>query len=354
LYPLEYGFGGNGQTIAVIGDAAASQSDLSTFGAAAALPTVPLIHGYSIDGGNPSPTTDDQTEASLDTQTIAGLAPYAVLDDVVTPNLTNVEMISALGSTIQQLMPNVISISVSGCEGTSYESDVLYDNFTQEAAATGITIVASSGDQGPTCFDGAEQTPGVGEPASDPYVVAAGGIEDGHLQPPYPTNVTQLDAVLDIPQPWNDTATSGGGSGGGGVSNVWSIPSYQNAPGIVSTAHSSAYRNVPDIALPASNNNGPSAIVVHGSWILEGGTSWSAPQFAAMQAEINQQCGGSRWGLPDLYRVYYQAPSSFIDVTSGRISWPTTTVTYSAGAGYDNASGLGMPLGEAIAIQDGC
>jgi hypothetical protein len=73
-----------------------------------------------------------------------------------------------------------------------------------------------------------------------------------------------------------------------------------------------------------------------------------------MQAEINQQCGTSRWSLPDLYRVYYQAPSSFVDVTGGDISWATTSLTYSAGAGYDNTSGLGLPIGEAIAVEDGC
>jgi kumamolisin len=226
---------------------------------------------------------------------------------------------------------------------------MLYDNLAQEAAATGTTIVASTGDQGPTCYDGSTQIAGVGEPASDPYIVAAGGNEDNALQMPYPTTVPQLDAFLQIAEPWNDSQ----GSGGGGVSALWQIPVYQNAPGIISTAVSSTNRNVPDISLPSSGT-GPAAIVLNGTWTFIHGTSWAAPQFAAMQAEINQQCGSSRWGLPDLYRVYYQAPDSFVDITTGNISWSTTPLSYAASAGYDNASGLGLPLGEAIAIEDGC
>ena len=50
---------------------------------------------------------------------------------------------------------------------------------------------------------------------------------------------------------WNDGL--GNGAGGGGVSNVWPIPSWQTN---VSTVYSKTNRNVPDVSLNADQNRG--------------------------------------------------------------------------------------------------
>ena len=349
-YPAQYGFAGTGETIAIVNDAFPSASDLSTFWSVSSLPTTPVVHTIAPDGVNASAGSSDVTEITLDTETAAGLAPYATTDVVEAKSLDTVDILSALDYSVQTLGANVVSMSFGLCEDADPSFDDAVDSVAQEAAATGTTIVASTGDDGPGCYSGSTLETGVSAPASDPYVVSVGGTESQFQEPI--TTTAQANAQLEHAAPWNDTS-SGSGSAGGGVSAIWTIPSYQNAPGIVSTAASAKMRNVPDVVLPASVL-GPAAVRVGGTWMGIGGTSWSAPEFAAMQAEIDQQCGASRWGLPDLYRVYYQKASSFHDVTSGSISYPGVSASYAAKSGYDNATGLGMPIGEQIAVQDGC
>ena len=352
LYPIEYGFGGTGQKIETLGNGIPSSSDLAAYFQGAGLPTTPTVNSFLYQNGD-TPNYDN-SETTLDAETLAGLAPYATIDVVELPDLLDQTIVGALSSSVASIAPNIISMSFGGCENEAFSTAI--HNIAQEAVATGVTLVASAGDQGPVCDSNGDT--GVEAPASDPNVVAVGGSEDlGSTVNTLPA----IDAALRNPAVWNDLSSGCTGNcvGGGGVSTIWSIPSYQYAPGIVSTAHSSTMRNVPDISLPAGGVNGPDAFFYNGSWQAVGGTSWAAPEFAAMQAEINQQCialgGGSRASaLADLYRVFYQAPSAFIDVTSGFISYPTTSLTYSAGPGYDNASGLGLPLGEEIAVQDGC
>ncbi len=356
-FPVEYGFGGAGQVVSIIGSASAAQSDLNAYVQAnniAAAPTYNVIQVVP-NGVVVPPSQDDIDEATLDAETVAGLAPLATINALVVSQVYTQAFEAALTSAVQDVGSTVVSISYSGCESSSAADDFAFDQIAQEAAATGITIVASAGDSGPTCYSSSGALlAGVGEPSSDPYVVSAGGSED-LISAANDTTPSAISQSLLNPAPWNDSKQAGGGSAGGGISAAWPIPAYQNAPGIVSTSGSKVWRNIPDISMPASNDSGPTAVYVNGAWTLYGGTSWSAPAFAAMQAEINQQCGGNpRWGLPDLYRVYYQAPKSFVDITTGNISWPGFSLTYSAGPGYDNASGLGLPLGEQIAVQDGC
>lgn len=347
-YPVQSGFGGTGQTIAIIGAAYPARSDLTSFWSISKIPAA-TVNFLAFDGGNGSPNKGEIDEATLDAETISGLAPYAVTDVIAMPGLNDQYVAPAIEYAVDQLGASVVSMSFGGCETDDEQSDAAIDGVAEEAAATGVTLVASAGDSGTTCDLGVQT--GVQEPASDPYVVGVGGTESLFN---VGNNATQqqIDADLQNPAPWNET-TSGDsprGAGGGGISQIWAIPSYQYAPG----ALSSTQRNVPDIAFPASVLNGPAAVYLNGAWSLIGGTSWSAPQFAAMQAEINQVCGHNRWGLPDLYRVAYQFPAAFVDVTTGEISWPGFSLEYYAGTGYDNASGLGMPLGLEIAIYDGC
>jgi kumamolisin len=345
-YPVQYGYGGAGQTIAIIGAAFPAQSDLSSFWSLSGIP-VPAINFDKYSGGNSSPSKDEIDEATLDTETVGGLAPKAVTDVIEMPSLSDQYIAPTIEYALNQ-GATVVSMSFGGCESDDLDADQAIDSIAQEASATGVTLVAAAGDSGPTCDNGASN--GVQEPASDPYVVGAGGTESLFNVGQKATQA-QINADLQNPAPWNETAKTDNpqGAGGGGVSAIWGLPSWQYAPG----AASSTMRNVPDFSLPASLD-GPAAVYLNGEWYLIGGTSWSTPQFAAMQAEINQVCGKNRWGLPDLYRIHNQYPAAFIDVTTGEISWPGSSLVYAALPGYDNASGLGMPLGIEIAIYDGC
>jgi subtilase family serine protease len=86
---------------------------------------------------------------------------------------------------------------------------------------------------------------------------------------------------------WN----SGGGIGSsGGVSTTVNIPSWQTGINMTNNQGSTTKRNIPDVALTASNvyirdNNGGSATVT--------GTSCAAPLWAAFTALVNQHAATS-------------------------------------------------------------
>lgn len=85
---------------------------------------------------------------------------------------------------------------------------------------------------------------------------------------------------------------------------------------------------------------------------MAGGTSAAAPAFAGIVAIINQATNSPQGNInPAVYRLAGRAPSAFHDITSGgnQVSCRlgTTdcgtggTIGYSAGPGYDQATGLG-------------
>jgi subtilase family serine protease len=98
-----------------------------------------------------------------------------------------------------------------------------------------------------------------------------------------------------------------------------------------------------------------SALYVNGQWQADNGTSWAAPQFAAMLAEIYQYCGVTSFGNPAAlpYAAFSRAGyADFIDAVSGNNAYGVSGepgLSYSAGPGYDNVTGIGVPLGMPIA-----
>jgi kumamolisin len=252
--------------------------------------------------------------------------------------------------------------------------------------AEGMAVFASSGDDGAwECFDptsGAPLgTPCVSYPASDPNVVAVGGVnipldERGNL----------TGAIT----AWADNTTLGGDGSfqnnvgsGGGVSSVFSAPAWQSG------TIGNTMRYLPDIALDADPNTGPSvaadfAFSGYASVFAEGGTSAAAPEAAAQWALVLQACkasssctkggtNGYRLGNPSplFYAIYETSPMSrpgypsgftpqltyaqtFYDVQYGgnqavpapgtSPSPAPTTSGYQSGPGYDQVTGLGAPF----------
>src|SRR6202008_3540266 len=92
-----------------------------------------------------------------------------------------------------------------------------------------------------------------------------------------------------------------------------------------------------------------------GSWRTVGGTSVAAPTVAALAvlADASPACGGRRLGFlnPALYRAAGAAYAAhFGDVTSGSNGFDSVP-GFTAGSGYDMASGLGTPtasLGQSL------
>ena len=170
----------------------------------------------------------------------------------------------------------------------------------------GQTVVASSGDEGPEDCLGSgysDDTLAVDDPASQPFVTGAGGVSWTALKGDTPTETA-----------WNDGPTCCWGAGGGGVSSLWSMPSYQSdwprsgwstpgSSGAPCGAAAGTYcREVPDV----SALSGPFLPGVRdGQWGAWGGTSLAAPLWASLIALSNasQACAGKNIGFanPLLY-----------------------------------------------------
>jgi|GEM_PF-1280863 len=339
-FPVQSGFNGSGQTVAVVIDSAFSPTDVSFYNTYFQTPTTgSTISPVLVDGG---PTAGaDNGEATLDIETISGLAPGANIIVYEIPSLTDQHIVDAYNKAISDAKASVVNSSFSGCEGVSTYN--LYDPVLQVGASKGIAFVSAAGDTGNECFDGTGYVVGVGYPASDPNNIGVGGTE---------TNLNVPDPITN-PVAWNDTSCGSAGNSqcatGGGVSARATIPPFQ--VGLTGEA-STTQRNVPDVALPAEDV----ATYDNGAWGAAAGTSWSSPQYAALMAEIYEYCNFSvssanvafdPVALP--YTAYKSSAKNFIDVTGGNNQFAGTTPFFSAGVGYDNVSGLGLPLGMPIA-----
>ena len=179
-----------------------------------------------------------------------------------------------------------------------------------QMAAQGQSMYAAAGDSG-AYDDSNSDKLAVDDPGSQPYVTSVGGTS---LTVDSTTGVYVSESV------WDNG--SGNGAGGGGISTVWPIPSWQtNITGLYSTTH----RNVPDVALNADPNTGYS-IYFNGSWQIVGGTSCAAPLWAAFNACVNQELAAiGRHVLGFVNPLFYGIgkgnayASDFQDVTSNNL-----------------------------------
>jgi Tectonin domain len=333
-FPVQSGFDGSGATVAIVIDATVSTSDLSAYFSYFKTPaTNRQITVVPID----DPVSNaDALESTLDVETVAGLAPGANVTLYYIPGLSKLAENDAYNAILADGKATIVSSSYGGCEVPTLSSQIAQSAIYQAGANQGVTFIASSGDNGEECFYGRDNLNhpifhfGVNYPSSDPNVIGVGGTETE-----LPNNALTSTAA------WNDFFfNSGQGSTGGGVSTSFTLPSYQSG---IAGLSSATMRNVPDIALPAVSDG----IYLNGGWHLVGGTSWSAPMFAAMLAEVYQYCNASFTDPVSLpYFVYETAGSgAFRDVTTGNNQFASDATYFTAQAGYDNVSGLGVPLG---------
>lgn len=141
---------------------------------------------------------------------------------------------------------------------------------------------------------------------------------------------------------WNDG--SGGGAGGGGVSDTFALPSWQASAGVPATASGGTARGVPDVAGNADPATGYQ-VLVDGQQTVVGGTSAVAPLWAALTCRMAQAAGGP-FGIIQQYlyegvQAAEPAPG-FRDITSG------SNGAYAAVPGWDACTGLGSPDGTAL------
>jgi len=284
----------------------------------------PGITAVSVNGGknNPSKASGPDGEVMLDIEVAASVAPGAKVAVYFAPN-TSRGFIDAVTTAVHDTVnkPSVISISWGGPESTwSSQTMQALDAACQSAAALGITITAAAGDNGST--DGAKGN-NVDFPASSPHVLACGG-----------TKLDANGATIVSEVVWNELANKEGATGGG-VSNVFALPSWQANSHVPAPSVSTGGRGVPDVAGDADPTTGYT-IRVDGQTTVIGGTSAVAPLWAGLIAVANEQLGTQVGFIqPAIYAA--KAASAFNDITQGNNG------AFSAGPGWDACTGLGSP-----------
>lgn len=358
------GVNGTGQNIVIVGQSDISLQDISAFQTAAGLtvksPQVILA------GSDPGYNADSASEADLDLEWAGGIARGANILYVNSKDVLN-----SATYAIEHNLAQVISISYGLCEAAMSAADMdAYNATFKQATAQGITIVVASGDTGAASCDvdqNATQTPesaaslglAVSFPASSPYVTAVGGTEFDEAQGNYWS--TSGNALSYIPEiSWNDTKVWGALSGsGGGASVHFAKPDWQVGTGVPADSA----RDVPDVALSASASHDPYLICTGGSCsngfqppvsqlYFVGGTSCAAPVFAGILALLNQSTNSSQGNVNGaLYALASFNSGVFHDVVLGDNKVPCVAdspnctgagnMGFSAGAGYDQVTGLG-------------
>ncbi|HEY5058551.1 MAG TPA: protease pro-enzyme activation domain-containing protein [Gaiellaceae bacterium] len=344
---------GAGSVVAVIEFSSFITGDIGTF--ASCYGITPHVSEVPVDGGpGPAvsfgPGTGDQVEAELDIEAILGLAPNTTIDVYEAPqDSPGTSALDVFTEAIDNPDVQVISTSWGRCEPAADQSLITAETtLFQQSAAEGKTIVAAAGDNGSEdCYGqtfGFQKTDlAVDDPASQPFVTGAGGTTFTTLGPPAAATV------------WN-TPT---GAGGGGISSMQPMPSYQSAAaaslGGAQSCNGSC-REVPDVAADAGTpfatyctESGRDGCDANG-WTGFGGTSLASPIWAAIFALANSSpaCASKRIGFanPALYAIAGGAgyASAFGDVTTGNNDLGFQGGIYAARAGYDLATGLGTPI----------
>jgi kumamolisin len=209
------------------------------------------------------------------------------------------------------------------------------EEILQEAAALGVTVCVAAGDDGSADMEkkGWDGQPHVDFPASSPFALGCGGTTLG----------ASSGSNAPVERVWNDGPN--GGATGGGVSNFFPKPFYQDNVSVPAPAQSAGGRGVPDVAADADPNTGYS-VVIGGAKQEIGGTSAVAPLYAGLIARINQSltsAAGNPVGFinPLLYAQSATA-GVFHDITVGNNDvYHDLGGEFEAGPGWDACTGLG-------------
>ncbi|MGH3264628.1 MAG: S53 family peptidase [Trebonia sp.] len=337
FYQFPDGTDGTGQTVAIIElGGGYTQSDLSSYFAGLGL-SVPSVTAVGVDGGSNSPGQAADGEVELDIEVVGGVAPGAVQVVYFAAN-TDQGFINAISQAVHAT-PSPVAVSISWGQSEDQWSAQSRDAMNQafaDAAALGVTVTAAAGDNGSSDGPSGQTSVHCDFPASSPNVLACGGtrlIGDA-------SSFTITSEVV-----WNELA-SNEGAGGGGVSDVFPLPTYQANAGVPRSAsgQGGTGRGVPDVAGNADPMTGY-LVVVDGKRQAIGGTSAVAPLWAGLTARL-AQATGKRFGLlqPMLYAGVTAgvAAPGFHDIVQG------SNGAYNAGPGWDACTGLGSPNGAAL------
>ena len=329
------------------------RQDLADFDARFGLPPARIEVITSLAGPSASPWLAGPEEVE-DTELVHAVAPDAVIRelpvdpaDVATPAKLAVTWAAAVRLAARD--GQVISQSGIGQDFNLGESSwtsaevATMNSALEYAAARHVTVVVASGDYGAIGNGSSVPVREVSLPASDPWVLAAGGST---------LTANPVTGAYISETAWNVPSGPPDGSGGG-FSRLFPRPAYQDGvPGI------GAGRGVPDVAANATGTSGMAlAFTAPGGgaeFIGAGGASAAAPFWAGLMALADQEAGHPLGFVnPAIYQIargplYHQA---FHDITTGNntVTVNGTTVTgYQAGPGWDPVTGWGTPNAQVL------
>jgi Pro-kumamolisin, activation domain len=354
------------------------QQMTAAFQDAAILQTGPTICIASADFGSNPWGVGRSASASATTTTISTASPGSSAgEDVLTFASTAGVSLGSIGCYSDPITGVWYFLKVTAVTATTVTVQAL-DNATQAWVATGFfdAIPAGTTIYFNLDFEG-DGYAHVCYPASDPWVLSVGGTTLGQYVPSGSSTPAWVEYA------WNDAFSYPyypWGGGGGGVSDYFPLPSYQNAAGVPNSINptlptnpalvtitpgapfNATGRGVPDVAANASIYSGYSGFYLGG--VLSGdpgnGTSASAPFWAGLIAVLNSNAGFNiGFANPTLYTLqgtgafdplnplwrdpaYPQLANCPLDNNSlGIAGYPT-------GPGWDACTGLGSPNGVAL------
>jgi kumamolisin len=332
------GFEGAGQTIAVTSLGTFDPADIRAYDAMVGATGAPPIQRVAVDGGS---NDRSNPEVALDLEVIRGIARKATIIDYESPGVDSVAPTFAdlYNKIVQDGKASIVSTSYGVCEpssGAAPDEVRLLSNALAAAVAHGITVFASSGDNGAfDCLhnDLNDTQLAVPMPTDNPNVVSVGGTA---------LSVRKGGSYLGE-QAWSDPVERSGG--GGGVSAIERRPAWQAGPGVAKAGtNPSGRRQTPDVAGPAAPSSGFRICFQGDCTPGVGGTSAAAPFWAASTALVQEYAdangaGGPRFVAPILYALaaHAQPFPPFHDITHGNNGY------YPATPGWDYATGLGSP-----------
>ncbi len=353
---IQKGFTGKGQTVIDIVSFGSPtlQTDVDAFSKQFGLPRVNIKVIAPLNVKEYDPNGDKNGwigETTLDVEMIHAMAPDAGIVVLVSPvaetegtvGLPEFRQLTqyAIDHHLGTIVTNSWGASEATLQDAAGQQEIQKWNtlFQQATTQQGFTFLAASGDHGATdATDPTGQvlakTPTTSFANDSPWVTSVGG-----------TTLTRVGTTTNE-RVWD---SADGAAGGGGYSQFFKEPSYQQTLPASVQSQLNNRRGVPDVSAAADPSTAL-AYYVSDHWQLIGGTSASTPLWAGIIAIANQMAGHPLGFIdPGLYKVamsnnYNQ---DFHDITVG-----TNSVNGVQGApamqGWDASSGLGTPNAEKL------
>ncbi len=314
-------YDGTGRKVAIATAYTYNQSDVDNYWKQYGIVRTGTIRNIYIKGQ----ATQADGETTLDLQQLGAQAPGADILMYIAKDPAFTKFTKVFNQIVVDNEADAVSVSWGLCEvWTGTRQMKTEHNIFLQAASQGIVIFAAAGDDGAYDCRGMKQVElAVDYPSSDPYVTAVGGTELFHS-----------NGKRTSEKAWTGT--------GGGKSSNYKRKSWQVGAGIPAGDE----RVTSDVSMAADPYT-PYAILFEGNWIASGGTSISAPNWAALWI-ASTQAAGKRIGSGNA-RIYRMGNSAdygnlFYDVTKGD-NGDGRGPGYPAGTGWDHPTGWGAPNG---------